>query len=85
MADEFRDGNVPAGKGIARLVDEAYDSLPAGEWQVQVRSDSAAYGQAVLDHWDERGWRFAVSADMSPQLRAAIVALPPGAWQFWPG
>jgi hypothetical protein len=83
LADEFRDGNVPAGKEIARVVDEAYDSLPQGTWQVQVRSDSAAYDQAVLDHWDGRGWRFAVSADMSPQLRAAIVALPPGAWQFW--
>ena len=83
LADEFRDGNVPASRHIRELVDEAYDSLPAGAWQVQVRSDSAAYEQAVLDHWQERGWRFAVSADLSPQLRAAIVALPPGAWQLW--
>ena len=28
-ADQFRDGNVPAGKGIAELVDEAYQGLPA--------------------------------------------------------
>jgi hypothetical protein len=28
LADEFRDGNVPAGKDIARVVDEAYESLP---------------------------------------------------------
>lgn len=83
LVDEFRDGNVPASRNIRELVDEAYDSLPVGEWQVQVRSDSAAYEQAVLDHWDERGWRFAVSADLSQQLRAAIVALPPVAWQFW--
>lgn len=83
LADEFRDGNVPASRNIRELVDEAYDSLPAGEWQVQVRSDAAAYEQEVLDHWDGRGWRFAVSADLSPQLRAAIVGLPPAAWQFW--
>jgi hypothetical protein len=83
LADEFRDGNVPASRNIRELVDEAYDSLPAGEWQVQVRSDAAAYEQAVLDHWAGRGWRFAVSADMTPQLRAEIVALPPAAWQFW--
>ncbi|MBI3282212.1 MAG: IS1380 family transposase [Acidobacteria bacterium] len=83
VADEFRDGNVPASRHIRELVDEAYDSLPAGMWQVQVRSDSAAYEQAVLDHWDGRDWRFAVSADLSPQLRAAIVALPADAWQFW--
>jgi Transposase DDE domain group 1 len=83
LADEFRDGNVPASRTIQGLVDEAYASLPADAWQVRVRSDSAAYEQAVLDHWHERGWRFAVSADMSPQLRHEIVALPPGAWQFW--
>ncbi len=83
LADQFRDGNVPASRNIQELVDEAYDSLPAGAWRVQVRSDSAAYEQAVLDHWDGRGWRFAVSADMSQQLRAAVVALPPQAWQFW--
>jgi hypothetical protein len=85
LADEFRDGNVPASKDTARVVDEAYESLPAreGGWQVSVRSDSAAYEQAVLDHWAERGWRFAVSADMSRQLKAAIEALPPQAWHAW--
>lgn len=87
LADQFRDGNVPAAVGIKDLVDEAYASLPAradGQpWQVSVRSDSAAYEQTVLDHWQARGWRFAVSADMSPQLRAVIAALPETAWQVW--
>ncbi len=83
LADEFRDGNVPASRNIRELVDEAYDSLPAGQWQVQVRSDAAAYEQGILDHWEGRRWRFAVSADLSPQLRAAILDLPPAAWQFW--
>lgn len=83
LADEFRDGNVPAGSNIKELVDEAYASLPTGEWQVQVRSDSAGYQQDILDHWHGRGWRFAVSADMSPQLRQEIVALGHAAWQPW--
>ena len=83
LADQFRDGNVPASRKIREVVDEAYDSLPAGEWQMQVRSDAAAYEQAVLDHWDGRGWHFAVSADQTPQLREEILALPPAAWQLW--
>lgn len=83
LADEFRDGNVPASARIQELVDEAHGALPAGEWQVRVRSDSAAYEQAVLDHWHGAGWRFAVSADMSPQLRAEIEALDHAAWQAW--
>ena len=76
LADQFRDGNVPASVGLGELVDEAYAALPSGDWQVSVRSDSAAYEGALLDHWHARGWRFAVSADMSQQLRAEVVGLP---------
>lgn len=85
LADEFRDGNVPASRGIKDLVDRAYESLPPREsgWRVAVRSDSAAYEQGVLDHWAGRGWRFAVSADMTPALRQAVLALAPEAWQAW--
>lgn len=87
LADEFRDGNVPAAVGIKELVDEAFAVLPAREpadpWRVRVRSDSAAYAQQVLDHWAGRGWRFAVSADLSPQLRQEILRLPFEAWQPW--
>lgn len=85
LADEFRDGNVPASKGIKELVNRAYESLPVreGGWRVAVRSDSAAYDQGVLDHWAGRGWRFAVSADMSEALRREVLALPLEAWQPW--
>lgn len=84
LADQLRDGNVPAGVNIKQLVDDAYDSLPPrdGGWQVQVRSDSAAYEYEALDHWNKRGWRFAVSADMSISLRQEIEALPPQEWHF---
>ena len=37
----------------------------------------------MLDHWADRGWKFAVSADMSEQLRAEIGKLAPQDWQFW--
>lgn len=85
LADQFRDGNVPAGKGVKELVDEAYDSLPEHPegWQVAVRSDSAAYEVDVLDHWHSRGWKFAVSADMSQPLRAEIERLAPQEWHLW--
>lgn len=85
LAEEFRDGNVPASVGIREIVDRAFGSLPPreGGWRVAVRSDSAAYEQATLDHWNQRGWRFAVSADMTAALRQDIQALPPAAWQAW--
>jgi hypothetical protein len=76
---------VPAGKGIGELVDEAYDALPKHPegWEVRVRSDSAAYDQRVLDHWADRGWKFAVSADLSQQLRKAIGEVKLEEWQDW--
>jgi hypothetical protein len=56
-------------------MDEAYGMLPPGPWQVKVRSDSAAYQQEVLDHWDSRGWEFAVSADMSRHLGRLLLRI----------
>lgn len=86
LADEFREGNVPASRELRRVVDEAYESLPAGEWKVRVRSDSAAYEpEGILDHWHELEWEFGVSADMSPQLRAAVMELPEEAWSAYGG
>ncbi|MDP2948120.1 MAG: IS1380 family transposase [Chloroflexota bacterium] len=85
LADQFRDGNVPASKETARVVDEAYEALPSRPdgWEVRVRSDSAAYEGQVLDHWAGRGWKFAVSADMSVQLREEINQVKLEEWQLW--
>lgn len=80
LADEFRDGNVPASEGIKRLVDAAYEALSGGDWDIWIRSDSAAYEEENLDHW--RKWKFAVSADMSPQLRAVVEAVPESQWRL---
>jgi hypothetical protein len=83
LANEYREGNVFPGKDIERVVDEAFSMLPPREWRVRVRSDSAAYEQEILDHWDGRHWGFAVSADMSPQLKHEIERLPADVWHVW--
>jgi hypothetical protein len=81
--DEFRDGNVPAGCGNVRILERAVASLPAGLTQTFVRGDSALYEQEVLAWCEqpERGIGYAISADMSPPLRAEILRLPECAWQ----
>lgn len=81
--DEFRDGNVPAGCGNVRVVERAVASLPPGVTQIVLRGDSALYEQEVRA-WCEapaRGIGYAISADMSPPLRAEIGRLPEHAWQ----
>ena len=81
--DEFRDGNVSPGKDIQRIVDDSVNMLSPGEWHINIRSDSAAYDMDILDYWDGRHWGFAVSADMSPQLRQAIEQLSENVWRLW--
>lgn len=81
VADEFRDGNVPAGSGNWRVVRKALAALPEGIEQVLVRGDSALYEHEVMDGMAADHVGFAISADMSSQLRAAIAALPEEAWQ----
>ena len=83
LADEFRQGNVSPSRDMSRLADEAYEMLPPGPWQVRVRADSAAYQQNCLDHWHDRGWEFAVSADMSQGLKREIEVLTDDAWHLW--
>lgn len=82
--DEFRDGHVPAGCGNARILARTVAALPAGVEQIFVRGDSALYEQDVLA-WCEQpscGIGTAISADMSPPLRAEITRLPETAWQL---
>ena len=83
LADQFRDGNVPAGMDLLPVLKEAISALPPTVRLVRVRSDSAAYVHEVLD-WCRKEVpgrpriEFAISADMTEELRAAIQALPEG-------
>ena len=83
LNDEFRDGNVSAGKDIKRMVDEAVAMLPQESWQIKIRSDAAAYEIKTLDYWDSKHWGFAVSAEMHTALKKEIERLPEDAWHFW--
>ncbi len=85
VADEFRDGNVPAAYKAKDLLQRAFGALPAGVSMRYLRADSAFYDEAALTRADAAGLQFAVSADMSPALSAAIAALPETAWHPYAG
>jgi Transposase DDE domain group 1 len=82
LADEFRDGNVPAGTGNRRVIEQALAALPAGIGEVRLRGDSALYEQTLLRWLDGKGIGYAISADLSRELVAAIRTLPESAWQI---
>ena len=81
IADEFRDGNVPAGSGNRRVVDKALAALPGGIGKIYLRGDSALYEHELMRWLDAQEIGYAISADMSPQLAECIAALPEGHWQ----
>jgi hypothetical protein len=85
LADEFRDGNVPAG-GLLALLQRAVAALPVGMERLYVRSDSAGYEHELMN-WcraekpDRAPIIFAISAKMSDELRRQIERLPASAGQ----
>ncbi len=79
--DQFRDGHVPAGCGNVRVLEQAVGNLPPGITQIALRADSALYETAVLRWCEERKIPYAISADLSDQLKAEIRRLPETAWQ----
>ncbi len=89
LADEFRDGNVPAQQQPLRVVQRAFAALPETVGEYYFRGDSACEEEALLS-WlrnperpdGPRGFLgFAVSARMNPALREEILATPAERWQ----
>jgi hypothetical protein len=81
LTDQFREGNVPAGMGNLGLVKEALDALPEGVEVRRVRGDSALYEQGVLRWLDKQGVEFAISADVSDQLKQQMLVIDEKAWK----
>ena len=48
LHSEFRDGNVPAGHEVTRVMKEALEELPEGVNQLMTRQDTAAYQTEFL-------------------------------------
>lgn len=86
VADQFRDGNVPAGMRLKEVLQEVLQALPPTVRLVRLRSDSAGYVHELLDWCREEipgrpRIEFAISVDMTEELRTAIQALPQEAWK----
>lgn len=89
LADEFRDGNVPAGHDLLSSLVRSVEMLPRSVIEVRYRADSASYNHDLMDALKPglliRGRRikviFAISADMSESLKGAIMQLPEETWK----
>lgn len=81
LADEFRDGNVPAASDNRHLLRRAIAALPPGVTRVLVRGDAALYEHGLMRDLETAGHGYAITAKMKRELAAAIQALPESAWQ----
>lgn len=82
VRSQFRDGNVGAQSGVLEILQESVATLrEIGVTEFAVRSDTAAYQHVVLNWLRREKISFAISADMSPELRAAAIALPESDWK----
>jgi hypothetical protein len=89
VADEFRDGNVPAKQAPLTCAQMAFAALPASVSQRYFRGDSACHEGELLgwlkhpDRAKEPGGRigFAVSAIMSGALGGALKKVKEAAWK----
>ena len=81
VADEFRDGNVAGGEDPLSSARRAFDTLPPTVTTRYFRGDSADYYDPLLKYLVSEQIGFAISADMSPELRKVCAGQPEGAWQ----
>ena len=91
LADEFRDGNVPAQMAPLTVAKAAFAALPSTVTSYYYRGDSACHEKELLQ-WlaDEKraggpqGFiGFAISARMSEALQAAILKVPEEHWKAY--
>jgi hypothetical protein len=81
VADEFRDGNVPAQEGAVGFLDLCQRMMPKGKKIVYYRADSASYQARVINRCFADSMRFTITADQDRAVKQAIKSIGAGEWQ----
>jgi len=80
VAEEFRDGNVAGAEDPLSSVERAFANLPSWVVERRFRADSAAYYTPLLKYLVREKIGFAISADMTRELRACCTAARSHRW-----
>ena len=91
LADEYRDGNVPAAMSNLPLIQRGFAALPPTITERFFRADSACYEEKILkwlatparEDGVEGTIGFSISADMGEELRRVCAAVPEPSWQLY--
>lgn len=89
VADQFRDGNVPAQKDPLAVAQRAFQALPETVEQYYFRGDSACWERSLVRWLRDPGREdgptglitFAISVRMTPNLKTHILRLRESEWK----
>jgi len=81
LADEFRDGNVPAGAGAVEFLEVCQQMMPKGKRIAYYRADSASYQARVINRCFDDHMLFSITADKDSAVKEAIKSIGEGEWQ----
>lgn len=78
----MRKGSAGSGRGVVRFVDELVARLrrAGASGQITLRADSGFWSWKLVDALDRHGVSWSITVAQQPAIRAAITAIPEGAW-----
>jgi hypothetical protein len=85
IADEFREGNEPAGAKAVAFLQRCARKVPAGKKLKAVRADSAWYQAKVFNWCDDSKVRLVVGGDLDAAVKEAISNIQPEEWEAYQG
>ena len=81
LAEEFRDGNIPAQLGANEFLELCQGLMPKGKRIAYYRADSASYQASVINHCFADHLLFTITADQDRAVKQAIKGIGAGEWQ----
>lgn len=81
LADEFRDGNVPAQAGAVEFLELCQRMMPEGKRIAYYRADSASYQARVVNRCFADHILFTITADQDSAVREAVKRIEEEEWQ----
>lgn len=79
--EEFREGNESPSKGLLEALKECQRRMPKGKKIKRFRSDSAAYQAEIINHCEQEGIEYTITADQDSAVKKAIGAIPAEDWK----
>lgn len=80
LSDMFRPGNASPSADALSFLKRCVEALPRGVKRIRFRSDSAWYNRNVMDHCEQKGYGFAITAQMTEAVRGVIAAIREHLW-----